>query len=378
MSSKAEKKTFNKDLFKLRKNDFALAEEIAGESLTFWQDAARRLRKNTVSMISLGAIILILLLAIFGPIMNKYSYEERVLDNKRTAAKIPPRIPVLEKIGIMDGVVDQKISVAEYNKIDEDDLINYEIIKDAYIEDEVEYYMVAHDVYASKDIKDHYFWFGTDDLGRDLWTRLWYGARISLYIGLFAALLDLTIGVVYGGVAGYFGGSKIDTLMMRFSEVFSGIPSLVILVVLLMLMDPGLAALSIAIGITGWMSAARIVRSQFLKLKGQEFVLASKTLGASHGRLIFRHLFPNVVGQLIVMITFTIPSAIFYEAFLAFIGLGIPVPVPSIGRLCSDGYQFMKTYPYMLFIPTILICILMLAINLFSNGLRDALDPKMK
>lgn len=366
-----------KKLFKIRKNDFAYAEEIAGESVSFWKDAGRRLRKNKVAMTAAIVIAIIVLMSIFGPMMNEYDYENRVMDNKRTSAKLPPRVPGLENIGILDGTIEKKMSVKEYNRQDEEDLQYFEILKE-FEEDGVDYYRVKEDTYGIKEIKDEYFWFGTDDLGRDIWTRLWFGARISLFIGLFAAFLDLTIGTAYGGIAGYFGGTKIDTLMMRFSEIFGGIPSLVILTLLLMVMDPGLGAISIAIGVTGWMGAARIVRSQFLKLKDQEFVLASRTLGAGHGRLIFKHLFPNVIGQMIVMVTFTIPGAIFYEAFLAFIGLGMPAPMPSIGTLCNDGYAFMKSYPYMLFIPTILICILMLAINLFSNGLRDALDPKMK
>ncbi len=376
-AEKANNIKITKDLFKIRKNDFAYAEEIAGESVSFWKDAARRLRKNKIAMGSAFVILFIILMSIFGPMMNEYNYEDRVLDNKSTSAKIPPRVPGLEKIGILDGTIRQKMSVKEYGRLDEEDLQYYEIVKE-YVEDDVEYYDVIEDSYGIKEIKDYYFWLGTDDLGRDIWTRLWYGARISLYIGLFAAFLDLTIGTAYGGIAGYFGGTRIDTLMMRFSEIFGGIPALVILSLLLMVMKPGLGAISIAIGVTGWMSAARIVRSQFLKLKDQEFVLASRTLGAGHSRLIFRHLFPNVIGQMIVMVTFTIPGAIFYEAFLAFIGLGMPAPIPSIGRLCNDGYAYMKSYPYMLFIPTILISILMLAINLFSNGLRDALDPKMK
>lgn len=367
----------DKKLFKLHKNDFAFAEVIAGESVSFWKDAGRRLRKNKTAMIAAVVITIIILLSIIGPKMNEYNYKDRVLDDKSLAAKIPPKVPGLEKIGILDGVIDSKISIKEFNRLSEEDQAFYKILQEKTV-DEVDYYFTRVDVYALKGIETEYFWFGTDDLGRDIWTRLWYGARVSLYIGLFAAFLDLTIGVAYGGIAGYFGGTKIDSLLMRFSEIFGGIPTLVILCLLLMIMSPGLVAISIAIGLTGWMSAARIVRSQFLKLKDQEFVLASRTLGASHSRLIFKHLFPNVIGQMIVMVTFTIPSAIFYEAFLAFIGLGIPAPMPSIGRLCSDGYQFMKTYPYMLFIPTILICILMLAINLFSNGLRDALDPKMK
>lgn len=375
----ADNKQLDKKLFTLRENDFKDVEVIAGESISFWKDARRRLRKNKIAMASLIVIIIMIFMAIFGPYMNEYNYETRVFEDKSktVSTKIPPRIPGLELIGIADGTIKKEISVKSYDKLTEEELESYEYVKTKMRSGD-EYVVVKEDVYATKDIKDSYFWFGTDDLGRDLWTRVWYGTRISLYIGFLAAFLDLTLGVVYGGIAGFNGGTRIDTLMMRFTEVVGGIPSLVILSIFLMIMDPGLLSISLAIGLTGWMSAARIIRAQFLKLKDREFVLASRTLGASAPRLIFKHLFPNIIGQLVIMVTFSIPAAIFYEAFLAFIGLGLPAPMPSIGRLCNDGYQFMKSYPYMLFIPSAFICVLMLCINLFSNGLRDALDPKMR
>ena len=238
-------------------------------------------------------------------------------------------------------------------------------------------YKIKEYSYVKKKVPDEYYWFGTDKMGRDLWTRVWAGTRVSLFIGLLAALLDMLIGVTYGSISGFYGG-RTDIIMMRITEVISGIPSLVIVILFLLVMKPGILPISLAIAISGWMGMARVVRAQILKLKNQEFLLAARTIGTPNRQLIFRHLLPNVMGQIIIMITFSIPGAIFYEAFLAFIGLGLPVPNASLGVLINDGYQYLQTYPFMMMIPSVVICLLMLSLNIFANGLRDALDPKMR
>ncbi|MGF7058979.1 ABC transporter permease [Brassicibacter mesophilus] len=220
-------------------------------------------------------------------------------------------------------------------------------------------------------------WFGTDKFGRDQWTRVWQGTRISIYIALLAATLDLLIGVTFGAISGYFGG-KIDSIMQRIIEVLVGIPRLIVVILLMMFMKPGILTLTIAMVFTGWVSMARIVRGQILKLKGQEYVLAAKTLGASNFDIIFKQLLPNMLGVIIVNMMFTIPSAIFTEAFLSFIGLGLQEPLASLGVLINDGYQSMRNQFYLLLYPAIVIILLMVGFNILSDGLRDAFDPRMR
>jgi oligopeptide transport system permease protein len=224
-------------------------------------------------------------------------------------------------------------------------------------------------------LDDHYF--GTDHLGRDLWQRVWYGAKVSLLIAFIAAFLDVVIGVTYGGISGYFGG-RVDAIMQRILEVMYSIPNLVIIILLMMYLEPGIIPIAVALALTGWVPMARIVRAQILKLKTQEYVLAARTMGASHFRILFKHLIPNVMGPIIIAVTFSIPSAIFFEAFLSFIGLGMRPPAASLGILVNEGYRTLQLFPFQLFWPALVLCIIMLSFNLIGDGLRDALDPKMK
>ncbi len=218
-------------------------------------------------------------------------------------------------------------------------------------------------------------WFGTDHLGRDLFARTWYGARISLFIGLMAAFLDLIIGVIWGTIAGYLGG-RVDEYMMRIADILSGVPYLLVVILLMVIMPAGLWTLIIAMTITGWIGMARIVRGEVLKLKAEEFVMASRSLGASTTRIISKHLIPNALGAILVTLTLTIPTAIFTEAFLSFLGLGVPAPKASWGTMTSDALSSLRYYPYQLFFPAFFICLTMLAFNVVGDGMRDALDPK--
>ena len=221
------------------------------------------------------------------------------------------------------------------------------------------------------------FWFGTDEFGRDMWTRVWAGTRVSLYIALLAALLDMFVGVTYGAVSGFLGG-RVDNVMQRVVEILVGIPSLVVAILAMTVFSPGIITISIAIGLVGWVYMARIVRGRMLQLKNQEFTLASRSLGASGSRLVWKHLIPNSLGPIIINLMFTIPSAIFAEAFLSFIGLGIQVPEASLGSLISDGASEIRFHPYMLWFPSAVFCLIMICFNLLGDGLRDALDPKMR
>jgi len=326
------------------KEKFAFAKEadaafvdqtFSGHSM--WYDSLQRFKRNKGAVIGLVCIAVIVFFAVFGPGMNSYTYDELDI----TLANIPPRVPGIEKLGILDGVVN------------------------------------GVDVYEKKGVKDLYFIFGTDSLGRDQWTRVCTGTRISLFVALVAVLADMFIGVLIGVISGYFGGIT-DLIIQRVTEVIWGIPNLVVVTLLMLVLKPGLSSIILALLISGWIGMSRLVRAQVLKLKEQEYVLVGRTLGASHWYLIFREILPNTMAQIVIMSMMSIPNAIFTEAFLSYIGLGIPAPQASLGVLINDGYQAMLMYPYMVIIPVIVFAVLMISLNLFADGLRDALDPKMK
>lgn len=214
-------------------------------------------------------------------------------------------------------------------------------------------------------------WFGTDDLGRDLFTRIWFGARISLFVGMAAAIIDLFIGVLWGGVAALSGG-KTDEIMMRLVDVMSSIPSLLIIISLMVVIGPGLHTIILALSCFGWMTMARVVRAQLLQLKEQGYVLAARSLGAGFWRILFYHLLPNASGPIIVTLTLTVPTAIFAEAFLSYLGLGVQAPSASWGTMANEGLPAIEYYPWRLFSPALFISATMLAFNLLGDGLSDA------
>ncbi|REB07403.1 ABC transporter permease [Sporosarcina sp. BI001-red] len=328
------------DQFERIEIDSSHAERIEKPSLSFWQDAWLRLRKNKAAIVSMVVLVLLVIMALVGPHLNGHDGAAQNLRH----ANLPPKMPGIEKLGIMDGVGN-----LSGEKVD---------------------------LYAMKKV-DEYYWFGTDGLGRDLFTRLWEGTQISLLIAFVAALIDLVIGVLYGGISGYFGG-RTDDVMQRIVEILIGIPTLIVVILMIMVMEPGIGAIIIAISITGWIGMSRIVRAQILKYKNQEFVLAARTLGTNDSRIIGKHLMPNVLGIIVINTMFTIPNAIFFEAFLSFIGIGLQPPAASLGTLINDGFKVMEFQPYVLLFPCIVISVLMIAFNLIGDGLRDALDPKMK
>ncbi|MGE8034153.1 diguanylate cyclase [Lysinibacillus sp. KCTC 33748] len=221
------------------------------------------------------------------------------------------------------------------------------------------------------------FWFGTDDLGRDIFVRVWAGARISLLIGFAAAIIDLIIGVLWGSISGLAGG-RVDNIMMRIADVLTAIPYLLVVIVLLVVLKPGIVPMIIALSITGWIQMARIVRGEVLAIKNQEYVLAARTLGARTGHLILKHLVPNALGVILVTMTLTVPSAIFTESFLSYLGLGVPAPLASWGTMASEGNGAIANAPWRLIFPALFISLTIFAFNAVGDGLRDALDPKLR
>lgn len=335
-----------------REDDFQLKNDAAGVNIdnnfasqSYWKDVYKRFVSNKGALVALVLIIIISLLAIFGPGMNEYTYAGQNLDYKNFA----PRIASLEKFGIFDG--NEKMATSSGFKV-----VNG---------------------YEKKDAMDVFYWFGSDTLGRDIWTRVWQGTRISLGIALVSAVINMTLGMSYGLISGYFGG-WVDSIMQRFAEINNGIPRLVICTLLLMVLKPGFGTIVLTLVITEWIGMSRIARAEMLKLKEQEFVLASRTLGAGSFRIIFSSVLPNIIGQIITQLMFSIPTAIFTEAFLSFVGLGIPVPQCSLGSLINDAFNSFTTHPYQIIPPIVVLATLMLSFNMLADGLREAFDPKMK
>ena len=221
-------------------------------------------------------------------------------------------------------------------------------------------------------------WFGTDNLGRDLFSRVWQAGRVSIAIGIAGALISTVVGCIYGGIAAYFGG-WVDTILMRIVEVLFSIPYLLIVILISVITDSrSIFSLMLALTLTGWCNTARLVRGQMLQLKNQEFVLAAQALGVSPWKIILKHMLPNTMSVILVAITFDIPGYIFSEAFLSYLGLGIQAPNTSWGALASAAQQTFAFYPYQMFFPALLIALTMLSFTLLGDGLRDALDPKLR
>ncbi|MEK4443581.1 ABC transporter permease [Niallia sp. FSL K6-0077] len=316
-------------------DDFILAPK-KGEAIQlpkkekpFWKSFMKRILSNKGTSISLFTIILIILYAFLAPIFSPYTLN----GVNASETNLSPRIPFLEDIGIFNGYTDK--------------------------------------------VSPNYHYFGTDNLGRDIWTRVALGTRLSLYISAIAMIIDLGIGLIYGLVSGYIGG-KVDIVMQRITEVMSTIPTMIVVTLLLVVLKPGMGSIVIAMILTGWINMSRIIRAQVLKLKEQEFVLAAKTIGVSNFTIIFKEILPNTVGQIIVTFMFSIPTAIFLEAFLAFIGLGIPAPLASLGSMINDGYKSALVFPHMIIFPVTILGLLMLSFNIMADGLRDLLDPQLK
>lgn len=298
------------DRFRLVGKNTRKMDAISRPSLSYAQDAWRRLRGNKVAVLSMSLLVVYILFAVFAPIFSRYD-------------------------------------------------------------------MATQDVNAINMGFSAKHWFGTDSMGRDLFVRVWQGARVSLSIGFAAAMINAVIGAIIGCISGFYGG-KLDMFIMRLVDVLYGIPSLIVTMLVMMVLGRGVKCLIIAMCIVGWIGACRFARGEMLRLKNQDFVSAARVLGVHNRAIIFRHILPNMLGLLITNLTLAVPGAIFNEAFLSFIGLGIAPPNSSWGVLAKDGISMLRSQPMQLFIPSFFICTTMLALNLLGDGLRDAFDPKLR
>ena len=406
------------------------------QSVSYWKDAWRRLKKNVVAMVALGVIVFLFLFAFVGPLLIPYGYDEfnkgaenlypyhyTLEDTQRVNDEIASRTQ--SDVVDVDEMIAQAKAEAEkkgekFTKKDEAVIRAKAKVAAKPSEDSSEEQSVDEDsIRKELGIKKHIFGysqaelerkangekvfphvFGTDMYGRDILVRVMYGARVSMSVGVFAAILVLVIGALYGAISGYCGG-KVDAVMQRIVELIYAVPEM--LVVLLIatalkpiltdyvnssgtspmksfvnVLGPNLISMFIAFGLLYWVTMSRIIRGQVLQLKQQEYVTAARELGASGGRIIRRHLLPNCIGQIVVTTCLQIPSAIFLESFLSYLGVGVSAPLPSLGSMATDALSGMYTYTYRLIVPSVILSIMILAFNLFGDGLRDALDPKLK
>ena len=434
------------DTFGISDEDFAPAAESEKESMvekhksvSYWRDAWRRFRANTVSMVALGIFVLCLIFAFVGPVLIPYSYGDQYRNSQKLgpfeyskgeekirsvadngdgffATALQPgsitalskgdyyisykgktyaftRTKALEKAVIfLDADADDPLYIVK-----ESDIKDGQITKSEPIEFTDTAAPGAAEIKLSHRVFPHVF--GTDSSGRDLMARTMYGARVSIIIGLVASLIVLVIGSIYGAISGLAGG-KVDFVMMRIVELIYSIPEvLIVLLLQVVLKDPlqawfdagttpfaramsdlgtGIVSIFITFAVLFWVTMARIIRGQVLQLKEQEYVTAATALGATKGRIIRQHLLPNCVGPLVITTCLQIPSAIFLESFLSFLGLGVSAPMASLGSLCSDALATISLYPYRLVFPGVLLTIIVLTLNLVGDGLRDALDPRLK
>lgn len=401
-------------------------------SVSYWKDAWRRLKQNTVAMVAMGVVIFLFLFAFVGPYLvpygydqfnkgaeNLYPYHYTLEDQKRLDAEIAARTQsevldvdaMIAKAEEEAAAKGEKLSSVEKAKIkaqakvaaqttkSSEEVDPKAIRKELGIKTKLFGYSQAELERKAAGEKVFPHIFGTDMYGRDILVRVMYGARVSMAVGICAAFLVLIIGAVYGSISGYCGG-KVDAVMQRIVELIYSVPEM--LVVLLIatalkpilteyvnsgsgplksfigVLGPNLISLFIAFGMLYWVTMSRIIRGQVLQLKEQEYVTAAKALGASGGRIIRSHLLPNCIGQIVVTTCLQIPSAIFLESFLSYLGVGVSAPLPSLGSMATDALSGMYTYTYRLIIPALVLSIMILAFNLFGDGLRDALDPKLK
>jgi oligopeptide transport system permease protein len=373
-------------------SDVILGQEdkIERPSHSYFKESWLAFKKNRIAIGATIIVILVGVMAIFGPIFSPYRYDEQELDftnlsNKLQLYKVSEDLIVSPSKDLRLFRTDTRGKLLEQIEVYENDFSNRRKIF-RYQEEVLILDFSAKDLVMINNTKVINMWketwnkkylLGTDKLGRDLHVRLMYGARISLAVAFIATSVNMVIGVLYGGIAGYFGG-WIDNLMIRIIDVLSAVPMMLYIILLMVAIGPGLKTIIIAMGVVFWIGTARLVRGEILSLKSKEYVMAAKVIGVNDFKILIRHLLPNAIGPIVVSVTFMIPDAIFTEAFLSFIGLGIPAPQASWGTLCESALEGLQTYPYQLFYPAVAISVTILALNLMGDGLRDALDPRLR
>lgn len=362
---------------------------VAGRSL--WQDAWIRLRRNRAAVASAVVLIFLSLIGIFGPMVSPHPYEKiypqfvRVAPSLEAYPRADTIIPGLEREmararlkGGEPELSGSKLTVdvtsSAGRELDER-LLRYFERSDLFSNPKLE---LATDKLSGKlslDVARNYFFFGTDNLGRDMMTRTFIGVRISLAIGLLASVMALVLGVSYGAISGYLGG-RADNIMMRIVDILYSLPFIFFVILMLVFFGRSIIIIFIAIGATEWLDMARIVRGQTLSLKRQEFVQAAEALGATRRGIITRHIIPNALGPVIVFVTLLVPKAILLESLLSFLGLGVQDPMTSLGLLISEGAQNMRGASWQLIFPAVTLTLILFALNFLGDGLRDSLDPK--
>lgn len=334
--------------FELATEEEKMQQEVMGESTTFLKDGMRKLLRNPLAVFSLVVLSIILLTILVAPQIVPYKYSEIISVNgsrDRGAKNLKP---------------------FEYSELEQEYIDN------------------------GGEVFPHVF--GTDALSRDYFIRVVYGTRVSLSVGLFASLIVLVIGLLYGSISGYVGG-RADLIMMRIVDIIYSLPDMLIIILLSVVLDQVLSnmggglvdrlgsnmiSIFLVFGLLYWVGMARLVRGQILSIKKNEYVLAAKAVGAKAPRIILKHILPNSISVIIISTALQIPSAIFTESFLSFVGLGVQAPMPSLGSLANAAREGLQSYPYKLLFPATIICLIVLSLNLLGDGMRDALDPKLR
>lgn len=371
-----EQKKNSKDLFVFADGRRPAGGVMPGRVRSFAGNVLTRLKKDTAAAAAFWILIVLILMAVFAPDLSPYTYRQQML--AEDYVNMPPRIRGLTWIPLFNGhatLKDRQLSsLSDTAKYPEGCVIrtfNERTVRGVPVADaEIDYYLYKG---AGEDVN---FWFGTDALGRDIWTRAWRGTRISLLIAFAAVLLDILIGTAWGAVCGWYGG-KTDLILMRICEVVRAIPNVVICTLMIMLMGNGIGTMILALACRNWVSTAQLVRAQFLRYREREYVLAAQVMGASDARIMVRHILPNAAGPIISRAVMAVPGVIFTEAFLSYIGLGIAAPEPSLGNLLAEAQGVIGLYPTQTLFPALIVSLMMIAFHMLAGGLRDALDTRI-